>query len=93
VCATDDFGTPILIEAEKEGKSPEEYVEYWNKIDKKDFADLGISFDIFYKTSSKENLELTQHFFKTLYEKGYISKKPYCNHTVKMTRNSYPTVT
>jgi len=93
VGATDDFGTPILIEAEKAGKSPEEYVEYWNKIDQKDFSDFGISFDIFYKTSSKENVALTQHFFKTLYEKGYIFKKtilqPYCSKCKKFLPDRY----
>lgn len=78
VCATDDFGTPILIEAEREGKRPEEFVEYWHKIDSRDFGDLGISFDIFYKTSSKENIELTQYFFRRLQEKGFIFKRPIC---------------
>jgi len=93
VGATDDFGTPILIEAEKTGKSPEEYVKYWNQIDQKDFVDLGISFDIFYNTSSEENITLTQHFFKTLYEKGYIFKKtilqPYCLNCKKFLPDRY----
>ncbi len=93
VHATDDFGTPILIAAEQAGKTPEEYVAYWNKIDQKDFSDLGISFDIFYKTSSKENIELAQHFFKKLYEKGYICKKtvshPYCNNCKKFLPDRY----
>ena len=93
VHATDDFGTPILIAAEQAGKNPEEYVAYWNKIDQKDFDDLGISFDIFYKTSSKENIELAQHFFKKLYEKGYIYKKtvshPYCNNCKKFLPDRY----
>jgi len=75
VCATDDFGTPILIKAEKEGKTPEQLVAYWNEKDKKDFKDFGISFDIFHQTSSKENVELTQYFFTKLNEKGYIYKK------------------
>ena len=37
---------------EKEGKTPEEYVEYWNKRDAEDFAAFDIEFDLFYKTSS-----------------------------------------
>ncbi len=93
VSATDNFGTPILIEAEKEGRSPEEYVEHWNKIDRKDYADLGISFDIFDKTSSKENIELVQHFFKKLYEKGYIFKRTilqsYCENDKKFLPDRY----
>jgi methionyl-tRNA synthetase len=72
ICATDDFGTPILIKAEKEEKSPEEYVAFWNRRDKEDFESLGISFDFFYKTSSKENVEFVQYVFKNLQENGHI---------------------
>ncbi|TET64659.1 methionine--tRNA ligase, partial [Candidatus Bathyarchaeota archaeon] len=93
VCATDDFGTPILIEAEKEGKSPEEFVSYWYKADRKDFEDLGISFDIFHQTSSKENIQFTQYFFKKLYEKGFIFKRlisqPYCEKCKKVLPDRY----
>jgi len=68
-------------------------VEHWNKTDQKDFSDLGISFDIFHKTSSKENTELTQHFFKTLYDKGYIFKRtilqPYCPKDKKFLPDRY----
>jgi len=93
VGATDDFGTPILVEAERKGISPEEFVAYWNETDRRDYSDLGISFDIFYKTSSKENIELTQHFFKKLYEKGYIFKQvilqPYCQNCKKFLPDRY----
>ncbi|MCW3981227.1 MAG: methionine--tRNA ligase [Candidatus Bathyarchaeota archaeon] len=93
VGATDDFGTPILVEAERRGVSPEEIVAYWNKKDLEDFGDLGIHFDIYYKTSSTENLELTQHFFKKLYEKGHIYRKvidqPYCQNCGKFLPDRY----
>ena len=93
VHATDDFGTPILIEAEQARKTPEKFVAYWNKVDTQDFSDLGISFDIFYKTSSKENIELTQYFFKKLYEKGRIFKRviwqPYCEDCKKSLPDRY----
>jgi methionyl-tRNA synthetase len=93
VCATDDFGTPILIKAEQKRKTPEQIVAYWNKKDREDFKDFGISFDIFYKTSSKENIELTQHFFKKLHEKGHIFKKivkqPFCEKCKKFLPDRY----
>jgi methionyl-tRNA synthetase len=93
VGATDDFGTPILVEAEKRGLSPEAFVAHWNQKDQKDYADLGISFDIFDKTSSKENIELVQHFFKKLYEKGYIYRQsilqPYCPKDQKFLPDRY----
>jgi len=93
VCATDDFGTPILIKAEQEGKTPKEFVNYWHKVDKKDFKDFGISFDIFDKTSSKENIKLAQQFFLKLYKKGLIYKKKikqfYCERCKKFLPDRY----
>jgi len=93
ICASDDFGTPILINAEKNNKSPEEYVEYWNKKDQEDFKDLGVSFDFFHKTSSKENISLTQYFFEQLQKNGYIYKRevtqPYCEKDLKYLPDRY----
>ena len=51
VCASDDFGTPILIKAEQQGIDPTDYVRYWHERDKNDFNSIGISFDFFSQTS------------------------------------------
>lgn len=75
VCASDDFGTPILIKAEKENKTPEAFVAYWNKRDLDDFNSIGISFDKFYKTSSPENHSFVQYVFNKLKENGHIYEK------------------
>jgi methionyl-tRNA synthetase len=93
ISATDDFGTPILIRAEKEKKSPKDYVEYWNRQDKEDFESLGISFDFFYKTSSKENVEFVQYVFKQLGENGHIYDQNviqyYCTYDNKFLPDRY----
>ena len=93
VCATDDFGTPILVESEREGKTPEEYVAHWNRRDKEDLEALGVHYDLFYRTSSKENVEFTQYFFTQLYEKGHIYKQrvwqPYCENDGKFLPDRY----
>lgn len=93
VCGGDDYGTPILVKAKQEGKSPEEYVEYWHQRHKQDFAKVGISFDIYHQTHSPENRELTQHFFKVLWKKGYIFKKEieqfYCEFDKKFLPDRY----
>jgi len=93
VCATDDFGTPILIAAEQENKAPDQFVAHWNRRDLQDFTDLAIDFDIFDRTSSKENIELTQYFFRKLYEKGYIYARevlqPYCPRCRKFLPDRY----
>ena len=74
-CASDDFGTPILIQSEKENKTPEEYVKIWNKRDHEDFTSFGISFDFFYRTSSPENVTFVQDVFKKLQANGHIYEK------------------
>ena len=93
ICASDDFGTPILIQSEKEGKSPEEYVAYWNKRDLEDFSAFDIDFDFFYKTSSPENIEFVQYVFKKLQEAGHIYESEiiqfYCNNDKKFLPDRY----
>lgn len=93
ICATDDFGTPILIKAEEEKKKPEDYVAHWHKRDYEDFTRFGISFDFFYKTSSKENVEFVQYVFKKLYDNGFIYAKGiiqfYCENDKKFLPDRY----
>jgi methionyl-tRNA synthetase len=72
VCASDDFGTPILIAAEKKGKKPSEYVAEWNRRFKEDLERIGIVYDVFDRTSSPENIQLVQGFFTRLNENGFI---------------------
>ena len=93
VCASDDFGTPIMIKAEKEKKTPAEFVEYWNKRDSADFSQVGISFDKFYKTSSKENHIFVQNIFNKLMNNGHIYEREviqfYCNFDKKFLPDRY----
>lgn len=93
VCASDDFGTPILIQSEKEGKTPAEYVAYWNKRDYEDFSAFNIAFDYFYKTSSPENIAFVQEVFKKLNDAGHIYEQEiiqfYCNNDKKFLPDRY----
>ncbi len=93
VCASDDFGTPILIQAEREKKTPQEYVAYWNKRDYEDFTAFNIGFDFFYKTSSQENIEFVQYVFKKLKENGHIYESEiiqfYCQNDKKFLPDRY----
>ena len=72
ICASDDFGTPILIQSEREGKTPQEYSAHWNRRDLADFEALGIRFDSFYRTSSPENVRFAQYVFRQLDRAGHI---------------------
>ena len=93
VCASDDFGTPILIQSEKEGKSPSDYVAHWNKRDYDDFTAFNIGFDYFYKTSSPENIKFVQEVFTKLNKAGHIYEQDiiqfYCNNDKKFLPDRY----
>jgi len=93
ICATDDYGTPILIQSEKEGKSTSEYVAYWNKRDFEDFTAFGIDFDFFYQTSSPENIKFVQDVFDKLNAAGHIYQKEiiqfYCKNDKKFLPDRY----
>ncbi len=84
MCGTDEHGVPITITAEKQGKTPQEVVDYYYQDIKESFEKFGMSFDNFSRTSRKVHHETAQDFFLTLYNKGYMEKKSiqqfYCEH-------------
>jgi len=75
ICASDMHGTPIEINAKKAGMEPEKFVDKYWKEHQQDAASFLISFDNFHKTHSKENKELSEHFFTQLKKKGFIYVK------------------
>lgn len=75
VCGTDENGAAITIRAKQEGVSPQEVVDKYHFQMKESFEKLGISFDIFHRTSSKLHHETAQEFFLDLYNKGFFEKK------------------
>ncbi|MDQ3659218.1 MAG: methionine--tRNA ligase [Actinomycetota bacterium] len=74
VCGTDEHGVPITLTAEREGKAPQEVVDYWWKHIKETFESFEISFDNFSRTSTPLHAENTQLFYRKLKEGGYISE-------------------
>lgn len=70
VSGTDEHGVPITIKAQKEGKSPQEIVDYFYTIIHDSFKEFGISFDTYGRTSDKVHYEVSQDFFKKLYDQG-----------------------
>ena len=93
ICASDDFGTPILIQSERESKTPQEYSAYWNRRDLADFEALDISFDMFHSTSSTENVKFAQYVFGRLNQAGHIYRREiiqyYCETDKKFLPDRY----
>ncbi|MBR6374980.1 MAG: methionine--tRNA ligase [Alloprevotella sp.] len=70
VCGSDEHGVPITIRARKEGITPQDVVDRYHKMIKDSFAEFGISFDIYSRTTSKTHAQTATEFFRKLYDKG-----------------------
>ena len=75
ICGSDEHGVPITIRAKKEGITPQQVVDRYHEMIKKSFADFGISFDIYSRTTSATHREVASDFFKKLYEEGKLIEK------------------
>ena len=72
---TDEHGTPITYEADKLGVPPREFVDGNNALIVEDLRRLGMTYDIFTRTTTRNHYRVTQDMFLKLYEKGYLVKK------------------
>jgi methionyl-tRNA synthetase len=72
---TDEHGTPITYEADKQGIPPKEFADRNNSVIVDDFVRLGMTYDIFTRTTTANHYRVTQDLFLKLYEKGYLVKK------------------
>ena len=70
ICGSDEHGVAISMKAKKEGVTPQEVIDKYDGIIRKSFADFGISFDNYSRTSAKIHHDTAQEFFRTLYDKG-----------------------
>jgi methionyl-tRNA synthetase len=74
VSGSDEHGTPITIKAEQEGKTPEQVATHYHNQFVETFNKMGFTFDLFTNTNTPNHTEVTQDFFLTLLNKGYIYK-------------------
>jgi methionyl-tRNA synthetase len=75
ICGSDEHGAAITLRAKKEGITPQEIVDKYNKIIGDSFKQFGISFDIFHRTSSELHHQTAQDFFLKLHEKGKFTEE------------------
>ncbi len=79
---SDEHGVPVTIRAQKEGITVQEVVDRYHELIKKSFEGLGISFDIYSRTTSKIHHKFASDFFRTLYDKGMleeITEEQFCD--------------
>ena len=75
VCGSDEHGVPITIKARKEGVSPQQIVDRYHELIKRSFEGLGMSFDIYSRTSSATHAATASAFFRKLYDEGKFIEK------------------
>ena len=82
ICGTDEFGTATETKALEEGVSPKELCDKYYKVHAEIYEWFEIGFDIFGRTSTSQQEEITQSIFRKLYKNGYTiertSRQPYC---------------
>src|ERR1700704_5987780 len=72
VSGTDEHGTPIQVQAEKEGVSARELADRYNKVIAADLQKLGLSYDLFTRTTTRNHYDVVQQLFLTLLDNGYV---------------------
>ena len=72
VSGTDEHGTPILVQAEQEGVSPRELADRYNRLIVEDLHALGLSYDLFTRTTTRNHYAVAQELFRTLHRNGYM---------------------
>ena len=75
VGGSDEHGVPITIRARKEGVTPQDVVDRYHKLIKDSFEGLGISFDVYSRTTSATHAETATEFFRHLYDNGQFIEK------------------
>ncbi|HEX6198076.1 MAG TPA: methionine--tRNA ligase [Jiangellaceae bacterium] len=75
VSGTDEHGTPILVQAEKEGVGARELADRYNRLIVNDLHDLGLTYDLFTRTTTHNHYAVAQELFRTLHRNGYMIEK------------------
>lgn len=74
ICGSDEHGVAIELRARKEGKTPQEVVDFYHAQIRDSFAKFGIGFDMYHRTSSKIHHETASEFFKKLHAEGKFTE-------------------
>ena len=77
ICGTDEHGTPIAVQADKEGVSPKDIADRYHPIIHQQLKTVGCDLDVFSRTTLPHHYTLTQQVFLKLLEKGFIYEKEY----------------
>ena len=90
VSGTDEHGTPTMVAADREGVSPREIADRYNRTTREDLRDLGITYDCFTRTTTRNHARVTQDLFRTLYDHGWLIEQTTLGAFSAATGNTLP---
>src|SRR5919202_2930444 len=90
VSGTDEHGTPVMVVADQEGVSPRETADKYNALARDDFRKLGLSYDLFTRTTTPNHYRVVRDVFRTLYDHGFIFEKTTLGAFSASTGNTLP---
>ncbi len=75
VSGTDEHGTPVMVAADAAGESPRDTADRFNELIREDLRALGLSYDLFTRTTTRNHYRVTQDLFRTLHENGFVIER------------------
>lgn len=75
VSGTDEHGTPILVQAEQEGVTPQALADRYNRVIVEDLTALGLTYDLFTRTTTRNHYAVVQEMFRTVHRNGYMVER------------------
>jgi methionyl-tRNA synthetase len=76
VSGTDEHGTPITVQADNEGVTPRDLADRYNRVIAEDLQRLGLAYDLFTRTTTRNHYSVSQELFKRIFDNGYITEQP-----------------
>ena len=75
VSGSDEHGTPILVQADKEGLTPQQTADKYHRVVAEDMRALGVTYDLYTRTTTRNHYDVVQQIFLALNDNGYILPK------------------
>jgi methionyl-tRNA synthetase len=75
VSGTDEHGTPIQVQADREGVTARELADRYNRVIAEDLQGLGLSYDLFTRTTTRNHYQVVQDLFTSLHDNGYVVER------------------
>jgi len=75
VSGTDEHGTPIQVQADREGVTARELADRYNRVIAEDLQGLGLSYDLFTRTTTRNHYAVVQQLFTALHDNGYVVER------------------